>query len=330
MKKSIRRLLCLSTVSFTLLASTGYAAAPPPLAVSFCQTGEAPTTGNASTPPVQCFAPNAPPCPAGTLVGRIPSPPSGALALCNLYRPPATVGGGTGGTGQISMGTSQSQPPQCGVGQQMFFETTRNSSGPAQTINLWQCFTNVSFAGKQAFSTSLGGTSLIAIGLTGPNVVPGSRRTATAPAISATAMLIPLVGADGNVVLASCTPPTTAAKEGQVATYSYDANGMCAFTWKGGSQAMRPSCPAGNILAGYTVPATTTIPVSYFVVCASVYQPTATTVNPGYVYAPTGALMGSGAGGAVAIQNIPVSAVTVLAGDPACRSTNNCPPAPAL
>jgi len=198
----------------------------------------------------------------------------------------------------------------------MFFETTRNSSGPAQTINLWQCFTNVSFAGKQAFSSSFPGSpALIGTALSSN---PAVQKTTTATT------MIPSVGADGSPMLAICTPPPATATKGLAVTTSINANGMCASAWQGGSQTLPPSCPVG-ISAGYPTNTTNT---TFAAVCASVYQP-GNKPNPGYVYAQTGGAMGTGGGGSVSILAAQLADVWMVAGDPKCRATNNCAAAPA-
>ncbi len=223
----------------------------------------------------------------------------------------------------ISLAT-QAAPPaavwpagQCPAGQKVGYETTRYSSGNLQTMNLWQCFKVVSFAGKQNFSSSFpGGPALIGTALSSN---PAVQKTTTATT------MIPSVGADGSPMLAICTPPPATATKGLAVTTSINANGMCASAWQGGSQTSPPSCTVG-ISAGYPTNTTNT---TFAAVCAAVYQP-GNKPNPGYVYAQTGGAMGAGGGGgSVSILAAQLAEVWMVASDPACRKANKCPVAPA-
>jgi hypothetical protein len=92
MKKSIRLLLRLSTVSFTLLASTGYAQPLPP-AERMCDGTEAPKNGNGTTQPVKCYVQGSSWCPQRDVaVGQWYLPKMDGTYIagfrCNLYNPP--------------------------------------------------------------------------------------------------------------------------------------------------------------------------------------------------------------------------------------------------
>ena len=93
MKKSIRRLQCLSAVSFTLLASTGYAQILPP-AERMCPASEAPrNAGGPREPANKCFVEGATFCSdPNVLVGQWYLPMKDGTKKpgirCNLYNPP--------------------------------------------------------------------------------------------------------------------------------------------------------------------------------------------------------------------------------------------------
>ena len=222
----------------------------------------------------------------------------------------------------ISLSTQAATPVvwpagQCPVGQKVGYETTRYSSGNLQTVNLWQCFKAVTFAGKQAFSSTFpGGSALIGTALSSTSAV---QKTTTATT------MLPSVGADGHPMVPTCTPPAATQTKGLAVTTSINANGMCASAWQGGSQTSPPSCPVG-ISAGYPTNTTNT---TFAAVCAAVYQP-GNKPNPGYVYAQTGGAMGAGGGGgSVSILAAQLAEVWMVASDPACRKANKCPVAPA-